>query len=554
MDNKLDKLSDDAFINIIANNKNSSKGIAKIDSLLDNNIFSNHKLALLYYNKAAYLLYSREYISSIAHLNKSLSIFKDENNKKFIGKTYNVLASANINLNREKTALKQINLALSFFKKIDNKYEEAVTLDALARINYRNGDYKKSLAILKKSLKLYIEIDDTKKIFATYGNIGSIYRKIKDYKNAVYYYKIAIKFNEEYDFLNSNPLQDLGLIYLETGAPEKCIDLHIKSIQIQNKTGHLAIQKQIYDVLIDSIKGKQLKPSVVIGTYFNNLPNYILKRDSVIKLIEKSKVESRIKLIEEQYKLQIKKNELNQELELNRRNKLFFVIIIGLLLFIGLFLLQRNRNKQLQLNHEKLMLEQKVLRTQMNPHFIFNALTSIQKTIFDNDPLKSATYLSKFAKLIRQNFEFVSKKEILLSDDLDALKNYIDTQLLRFDNKFSYQIIIADTINPSQVYIPPMLLQPFIENAIEHGLKPKTNKGLLGIEISKKGNLYQFVITDNGIGYNKDKENQKREHSLDVFLKRLKLRNLDEEKYFSIEAQKDNKGTIVSFCLKLKSW
>ena len=113
--------------------------------------------------------------------------------------------------------------------------------------------------------------------------------------------------------------------------------------------------------------------------------------------------------------------------------------------------IQKNKNGKLKLKQDKLILEQKVLQSQMNPHFIFNALTSIQKTIFDNDPVKSASYISKFATLIRQNFEFVDKKEIFLSEDLDALKNYIETQQLRFDDKFNYSITIDETIDASYI-------------------------------------------------------------------------------------------------------
>ena len=192
-----------------------------------------------------------------------------------------------------------------------------------------------------------------------------------------------------------------------------------------------------------------------------------------------------------------------------------------------------------------------MLRTQMNPHFVFNALTAIQNTLLDDDPLKSSTYLSRFAKLVRQNFEFVNKKFISLEEDLDALKNYIETQQLRFENKFDYKITVQDTVDTSFIQITPMLLQPFIENAIEHGLKPKKAKGLLQIYISEKGEFTRFKILDDGVGYTKNTNFEDREHAIDVFIKRLKLRGFGEEKLFSIQPLENKLGTQVIILLKL---
>jgi len=323
---------------------------------------------------------------------------------------------------------------------------------------------------------------------------------------------------------------------------EKCKSLYLEALEIEEQTGKLSLQKEIYDVLLElSIKDKS----------FKNSSQYIVKRDSVNQLLVDLENEEKIKLVENQYILIAKETELNQEKKNNDKNKIIFAILFGLLSFLGLFFIQRNRNTKLKLNQEKLLLEQKMLRMQMNPHFVFNALTAIQNTIFDNDPLKTSTYLSRFAKLIRQNFEFTNKKEITLEEDLDALNNYIETQQLRFENKFDYNIDIDNLIDTSFIKIPPMLLQPFVENAIEHGLKPKKEKGFLQINISKQDNYIRFEILDNGVGYHKLKNLEDREHAIDVFLKRLKLRNFEEEKLFSIRPLENKSGTEVIIFLNL---
>lgn len=118
-------------------------------------------------------------------------------------------------------------------------------------------------------------------------------------------------------------------------------------------------------------------------------------------------------------------------------------------------------------------MEQKLLRAQMNPHFIFNALAAIQNITLEGDPLKSSQHIAKFAKLIRQNFDYVRKDKISLDKEISMITNYIETQRLRFNNVFNYQIDISGVDDSTKVFIPPMLLQPFVENAIEYGVKDK---------------------------------------------------------------------------------
>ena len=122
---------------------------------------------------------------------------------------------------------------------------------------------------------------------------------------------------------------------------------------------------------------------------------------------------------------------------------------------------------------------------------------------------------------------------------------------MRFEDKFNYQINVQKGLDISFIKIPPMLLQPFVENAIEHGLKSKKEKGNLTINVFEEKEFICFEIIDDGIGYNKTNKVIDREHALDIFLKRLKLRKLGEEKYFSIKNLKNEKGTKVVFLLKL---
>ena len=144
-------------------------------------------------------------------------------------------------------------------------------------------------------------------------------------------------------------------------------------------------------------------------------------------------------------------------------------------------------------------LEQKILRTQLNPHFIFNALGAIQHYMINNTPEKAALYLAKFSKLMRSILECSRYNSITLSQELDNMRNYLDLQSLRFSKPFSYAVKLDKRINPDKVELPPLILQPILENAIEHGLMPNKG-GELTIRVQQKCNRIAVCVEDDGVG------------------------------------------------------
>ena len=150
--------------------------------------------------------------------------------------------------------------------------------------------------------------------------------------------------------------------------------------------------------------------------------------------------------------------------------------------------------------------ELSALKAQMNPHFIFNCLNSIENYILKNESLKAAEYINDFARLIRLILQNSRSQYIPLKDEIEALDLYLQMESLRFDNKFEYQINISPDVELSETDIPPMMIQPFVENAIWHGLIPKHAPGKLQIDISRHNGELRCIIQDNGIGRDKSKE------------------------------------------------
>ena len=193
------------------------------------------------------------------------------------------------------------------------------------------------------------------------------------------------------------------------------------------------------------------------------------------------------------------------------QHPIFYVFIV--LLLIGLVFLGVLRRKNIELKHrhiehQLLMLEQKSLQAMMNPHFIFNSLGSIQNYLLHNKPNEAGVYLSQFARLIRQNLNAINSAVINLEEEVDRLKNYLDLEKLRLESKFDYRIEIDESVESEEMLIPSMIVQPFVENSIWHGIANSDIKGFISIffELKSEKSL-QITIEDTGIGIRNSEKN-----------------------------------------------
>lgn len=196
---------------------------------------------------------------------------------------------------------------------------------------------------------------------------------------------------------------------------------------------------------------------------------------------------------------QLSQNSKIRELQL-RQQKIYLAgitTLLFLIVFLGLIFYRQNRRNQ---KEAIVKIEQKALRSQLNPHFIFNALGAIQNYMLRSKPEEAGNYMSRFAKLMRQILENSREDYITLDDEVKTLENYLELQLLRFDGKFSYQIVIDPELDRDGVKIPPMFAQPFIENALEHGLQPGSDGGHIIISFTRKNEQVLLTVEDNGSG------------------------------------------------------
>jgi len=186
---------------------------------------------------------------------------------------------------------------------------------------------------------------------------------------------------------------------------------------------------------------------------------------------------------------------------------IILIIVISLLIisFIVLKIIQIERRKEAR-KKELIILENKFFRSQLNPHFIFNALLAIQSFIYKKEPDEAVRYLTNFAKLVRYILSIADDEMISLDKEMQFIQNYLELQKLRFSDKFNYSINIDPDINPEMIQVPPLLSQPFIENAIEHGIQFKRSKGTLEINLKSNDHSINLEVIDDGIGREASKE------------------------------------------------
>ncbi len=209
----------------------------------------------------------------------------------------------------------------------------------------------------------------------------------------------------------------------------------------------------------------------------------------------------------------------------------YFMIGVTIEMFIfamGLGILMKRREEEKnQLSKEIESVKMTALQTQMNPHFIFNSLNSIRAYMISNKTKEASEYLSKFSRLIRQILEYSTEQFITLYQELKVLELYVQIEQLRFREQFGFQVRIDDALDTEELLVPPLIVQPFIENAIWHGLMQKEGEKSIQLDIRRDGNCLCITLTDNGIGReassNKDRQTEKKSMAIDLTAKRIEL-------------------------------
>ncbi len=433
--------------------------------------------------------------------------------------------------------------ALEYAIEIKDSRQIALSLTSLGNIYNQRREFKKAQDYHLKAINYLNSLNDDNGLGEANNNLGTIYRELKNYDKALAYFNKSLVLYESTGNKEriAGVYNNVGTVFIKQKKFDNALIYLNRSVdirnQISNKTQIFPTYKLISEVY--SNLGNNEKA-------YSYMQKYVAYQDStasvqastkIAELSELYRSEQREELISIQadsIERQLKDYDLtNTKLEnIQLRNNSQRYIIIGFVLLAiiaGIMLFYRyNQNKIKTLQREAEM-SQTLLRSQMNPHFIFNSMSVIQSYIFENDTKKSSKFLVNFSKLMRLILENSSKEFIPLETEIDILNKYLETQKLRFENRFEYSIHTDKNLLDANVVIPPMITQPFIENAIEHGQLHLVQHGFIEVKFHKKDNYLVVTITDNGVGREVAEQNKKsKEHkSLAMNITRERIDSLN---------------------------
>lgn len=336
-----------------------------------------------------------------------------------------------------------------------------------------------------------------------YSNRGLIDQQIQVNQQAIKYNEA----NDNPDGVNKANLQ-LGKLNLQKKNNKEAINYLRNSINLSDELGQLEAKEEALEAITEAYKEEGDYEQALLA--FQEL---VKVQDSIQKEKNKqallaSNLSLELEQKEEQIELLLENENLKEEayaLDIERKeaenqNKLYIIYaLIGILVILAIaaILIIRSNRERAKTN---MLLELKSLRTQMNPHFIFNSLNSVNGFISKNDDRSANKYLSRFSQLMRLVLENSKYDFVTLESEVKIIELYMELEHLRFQDKFDYTLSIDPEINTENIEIPPMLVQPYIENAVWHGLRYLDEKGELNVLVSLQDNLLTWTITDNGIG------------------------------------------------------
>jgi tetratricopeptide (TPR) repeat protein len=480
-----------------------------------------------------------ELAKSETYLQKSKGMYEQSGDADGIAKSSRALAKVQEDLHKNKEAIDNYSTARENSFKSGDVTANALNANDVSRL------LKPDSALVQEkflwyNLKLGISNNDTNEIVSSFSRIGDINLKknkipdaISGYMSAYQYSNsvpTALHFNQrvtdayvkdknffkaietKQDVLKQDYVQNstqikaqeitsLADIYIKKNEDDTAIGLLRESYALSVKNGHtLEARKSIQK--LDSIFQSHGKKDLSLRLYkdfLSQLPGIVYKDSSLTDNRVIAETEMRIKELENEKAL---KDDL-----IHRKNVFNYwlmgsIIILVMLIGFVLFML-----KKLRIKNKKIALQS--LRREMNPHFIFNSLNSINQFIANNNELEANQYLSKFSTLMRRVMENSKEDFVLFSKEIELLQNYLELEKSRFPDKFDFRITIDDELYADEhLQIPGMLIQPHLENAIWHGLRYIEDKGLLQLSFNKTKNGMEIIIEDNGIGIAESKKNK----------------------------------------------
>ena len=553
-----------SIVPVYAQSKKSDKfkkASQKVETGIDDR--NDDSLAQGYFDMGDNYYQKGELEKSESYYKKSKNVYERKKNAAGIAKSSRALAIVQEDLNKKKEAQSNYYTAEGNAVITGDSVARKLNANDLERL-LKPDSSKLQKQALQSNINLGLKNKDTTGLINSYNRLGDFDLKANGISAAVQSYsnvyklsknqpEVALRFNQKItdvylkdkNFtqaietkkqvlqepfvanstqLKASEITSLADIYIQKKEDSTAITLLRQSYLISVQNGHTLEARKCVEKL-DSIfrsSGKTAMSLQLYKGFLSELPNIIDKDSSLIDNKIIAETEERLKQLEV---------EKNLKDDLIRKKNIFNYWLIGsmivLLSFIAVILFVV---KKLRVKNKKIALQS--LRREMNPHFIFNSLNSINQFIANNNELAANQYLTKFSTLMRRVMENSKEDFVQFSKEAELLQNYLELERSRFPDKFDFKITVDDELFADEdILIPGMLIQPHIENAIWHGLRYMETKGYLELSFIKKQNAVCIIIEDNGVGIAESKRNKtvnQQKHSgrgMSNTLERIKILN-----------------------------
>lgn len=544
-----------------------------------------------------------DYPTSIEHYEKALKIYTERDNQAGITKCLNNLGTVCSEQGNKPKALAYYYQAKSLYEKENDSVGISLALNNVASVFRYQGNYDKALDLYQESLALQQRSNRKYNVVRLKVNIGTVYHYKHDLETALQYYQEALELGQEIGDLDnvSSALNGMGDVYFDLDDPGlarnhyqrsvainlKIDDQHslsnsylgiaetyvaegnysqalaytLKSTKITDESEVLIQQSDAQSLLFRIYKAMGAhKKALQSHELFKTLEDSLLNKQNIEKMAQleyeykyKSELES---ANNREVKLSRTVHSTTEDLEKSQRNAFVAIIVILLLSLVsgGIIFYQKLRNARAI--NQNILIEQKLLRSQMTPHFIFNSLAILQGMILNKEEQNSISYLAKFSKLLRTVLENSRHKTVSLHKELAAIKSYVDLQNFSISPPIEFDLKIDPEILETPFKIPPMLIQPFIENALEHGFRNKKYDKRIELSLAFTAQKLVCLISDNGVGLTADQaESRKDKKSLATTITSERLAMLS--KYFEVQgtvqvvdrASLGEQGTLVTLVI-----
>lgn len=477
------------------------------------------------------------------------------------------------------TSLLYYKRCLDINTRIGDEIRQSIVLNSMANAYNNLQQYAASVVCLQKAITIAQKTNNVSVLAASYDLLGDVNSGNRQYDTAVYYYlqSAGIYKHIEGMYSYAKELIKLGEISLIKQQAEKAAQYAEDAYEIAGTSVYPALKKNAAEIISKAcaLQGnykkayeyKSIAAMIADSIFFDESRSMALKADFKY---QSEKAESKIKELAQQKKI--------SELKARQKNTLLYAVLLMVLILslMAYFMFTRYKARkenellriELEESEKRAVIEQQrmeadltALKSQMNPHFIFNALNSIQELYMAGDKRTANEQMGNFASLTRKILDVSGKRKIELMEEIDILTKYLELEGIRFEHDFSFKIHVSEKVDADYVSLPPMLIQPLVENSMKHGLLHKKGNKRIDIyfDIDNEETLLQCTIEDNGIGRKAAETINKNRISHQSFStsateKRLKLLNAKTSADISIqyEDKYDEDGQALGTVVRLQ--